>query len=266
LGVFFFLLPMVLMVPFFNVHGADIDLQMFGTYAIAIVVAAIFFRLTYPDVEMGWGRKGLLIGSAVALLTLAVIFAVVFIFLDAASLWRYVIGDAQPPFVQFAPTIATVLAIVALASFEEVIFRGLLLNVLMERWGGSKRGVYLMLIIPGMVFGALHMYMGDILTNLVIMLWSGSVGIFWGALYLRFGSLWAVMLSHSLFNIISLIPFIIGIEDFRLMVHIIDVQNTLVEDTITHLILSPIVLAMAYFLARGIETRDKSDEYKFANL
>jgi len=240
---------------------AESDLRLLIAMVLIIAIIAIFFRLVYPNVLLGMGRKGLLLGSAAALIGLVVKFGIGILFFGFLTEWQAIMADAPGYTPLLMPTIITLLAIAAMASFEEIVFRGFLLNILMERWGGSRKGIYLIIIAPSLAFGALHMYMGDLLTNSVMLLWTSSIGIFWGALYLRYRSLWAVFLSHALFNTISIAPFIFGIENFSISVHVMDVQNHLAGDLWPMVIMSVVVLLMAYPMARKIEERPKDDVY-----
>jgi membrane protease YdiL (CAAX protease family) len=86
------------------------------------------------------------------------------------------------------------------AIFEEVIFRGIFIHNLKA----SGRSDMAALIIPALLFGAVHLtnaVNGDILQALVQTGYAVVVGLVFGAIYIRTGDLFSVMLAHAAIDI-----------------------------------------------------------------
>ena len=86
------------------------------------------------------------------------------------------------------------LIVVILGPFaEEVVFRGVLLSAIRERWGESTA-----IAASAAIFGAIHF-------NLVAFVPLAVLGAGLGALYVRSKSLWPSVLCHATFNALGLI-------------------------------------------------------------
>ncbi len=86
------------------------------------------------------------------------------------------------------------------AVFEEVLFRGIFIHNL--KAGG--RSDMAALIIPALLFGVIHLtnaVNGDILQALVQTGYAVVVGMVFGAIYIRTGDLFSVMLAHAAIDI-----------------------------------------------------------------
>jgi membrane protease YdiL (CAAX protease family) len=86
------------------------------------------------------------------------------------------------------------LVIFAAAFLEEVIFRGVLFRIV-EKWFG----VWVALILPSMLFSALHVFNDN---------WSGwlplisvvLLGLMWSLVYIYTRNIWACALNHAMWN------------------------------------------------------------------
>ncbi len=88
------------------------------------------------------------------------------------------------------------------AVFEEVVFRGIFIHNLRE----SGRSDMAALLIPALIFGAVHMtnaVNGDIAQALVQTGYAVVVGLVFGAIYIRTGDLFSVILAHAVTDITS---------------------------------------------------------------
>lgn len=109
----------------------------------------------------------------------------------------------QMGIVRFAPAIAPwyllfVVNNLLIVSFsEELLFRGLLLNQLIQRVG-----IVLALIISSAVFGLVHWPGGT-----AYMILAALTGIAYGLAFIASGRLWVAMLVHTGFNTVHLVLF-----------------------------------------------------------
>jgi len=97
--------------------------------------------------------------------------------------------------------------------FEEVLFRGLVLKLLLGAFGDSKNGIIKAVIISSLLFGIVHIGNAiagaGLLPTIFNIMGAALVGVFYAALYIRTKNLLVVIilhaitnLSHQIFNVI----------------------------------------------------------------
>ncbi|KRM96005.1 hypothetical protein FC19_GL001070 [Liquorilactobacillus aquaticus DSM 21051] len=88
---------------------------------------------------------------------------------------------------------------------EEILVRGLILNVLLKLYRNEKNGVWKALVLQGIIFGLAHIsgvFAGEsVLTSIAIAIDVSAMGVLWGVIYLITKRLWIVILLHSLWDI-----------------------------------------------------------------
>lgn len=91
---------------------------------------------------------------------------------------------------------------------EEVLFRGVIAQTLLEHYGTSQAGIWKACLISGILFGAAH------LSNLagaaafgVLMqcVFAAALGALFAAIYFRTGNLWVVVFLHAAMDIVSML-------------------------------------------------------------
>ncbi|MDR1617057.1 MAG: CPBP family intramembrane metalloprotease [Syntrophomonadaceae bacterium] len=91
--------------------------------------------------------------------------------------------------------------------FEEVLYRGLVLKILLKKTGGSKRGIILACVISSAIFGLLHIVnilAGDtVLPTVTLIISATATGLFFAAVFMRTGKLWISIFLHGLLNVSS---------------------------------------------------------------
>ena len=88
---------------------------------------------------------------------------------------------------------------------EEILFRGVMLTVLLQKWGKSLKGIYLSVILSSVLFGILHLVnfvMGrySLLAAVTQTGFALFFGVFFSACMLRNHSIWPVIFGHALFD------------------------------------------------------------------
>lgn len=86
---------------------------------------------------------------------------------------------------------------------EESVCRGIITDVLIERFGKTRGGVWLSAVLSGLFFGLFHAtnIFGQSLGETVIqVIATGMTGILLSAIYIRHRNIFAVMLLHSIFD------------------------------------------------------------------
>ncbi|HNT76285.1 MAG TPA: CPBP family intramembrane metalloprotease [Anaerolineae bacterium] len=85
---------------------------------------------------------------------------------------------------------------------EEVMGRGVVLSVLLQKWGHSRRGIYLAVLVSGALFGAAHIFnllanRLPLLANLTQIGYSFAFGVLFAACFLRNNAIWPMIIMHA---------------------------------------------------------------------
>ena len=99
-------------------------------------------------------------------------------------------------------------AMVAVGVGEELMFRGLIQNILADRFGrDTRRGVWITVIASGCIFGAAHLtniFSGVTVGGAVMQaLAACALGMYFGAIYARCGNIWVMIILHAFNDIIA---------------------------------------------------------------
>ena len=177
----------------FSALASNGDLYALGVVPGALLVLAIHKRWFYPEFEgnLRGGRPatgfrlGLFILIAWALMPLNML--------------------RHPE--NFGPPTLANLCLALMAGFgEETAFRGLPLSYLMRQWK-DERKIPFALLLTSVLFSLVHLgniFGGANLTITVLQLISSlCAGLFFGAVYLRSGSLWPTIVLHTLHDIVA---------------------------------------------------------------
>ena len=101
-----------------------------------------------------------------------------------------------------------VFSVIGIGVREECIFRGTLQNILAKKYAKSVKGIWITVIVTALTFGLTHVtnvFFGmDPLAVLTQVISATCLGILFGAVYLRSGSIWALILIHTLTDIAGL--------------------------------------------------------------
>lgn len=142
--------------------------------------------------------------------------------------------------------------------FEEFLFRGLILNVLLEKMGSHWKGKILSIVISSVLFGLIHLlnlFENPNMINATIaqIFYATFIGVFLGALYVRVGNLWVVVIYHAIVDLAGELPVIFY-----------DIPaGTMADETFNDVLTS--ILANAVFLFAGLFlVRKRKDEERLA--
>jgi membrane protease YdiL (CAAX protease family) len=125
--------------------------------------------------------------------------------LSALAGWSFftgtmVIDTAKPGLI-----ILFVLLFISTGLFEEILFRGVVLTVMLQKWGSTQKGIYQSVIVSSLIFGLLHItnfFMGryTLLAAAAQTVYALLFGVFFAAGRLRNNSIWPVIILHAVFN------------------------------------------------------------------
>jgi len=142
---------------------------------------------------------------------------------------------------------------------EEMMGRGMILNLLLQKWGDSRRGIYVAVLISALLFGGAHIFnliTGHLppLAALTQIGYSIAFGVVFAACFLRNNSIWPVIIMHVAVDFAGGLRHI-SIEGGDLA----PVANNTVEAALTSLIISVPLLLYGLFILRKVEPRDRDD-------
>jgi membrane protease YdiL (CAAX protease family) len=237
-------------------------------FVAVLVTTLIFFLFTpaYSPSFFGLRFKGLGYGARLALLGLVCCSLPLFLIFTIPELRK--ITDSAP----FVAVAASIVSVFCLAFTEEVIFRGFILNFLMQSLGKNRAGIYLALSVSGLDFALIHLGWGswiDLpplgLATIYIALFiiPFSIGVFLGALFLRTGNLLAASLFHGIHNSLLLLPDILRegenhMEAYSLRIIRIDAVS-LSEVVLQALICLPVLVLGLWLIRRVPPIRAEND-------
>lgn len=96
------------------------------------------------------------------------------------------------------------LQVIGVGIMEELAFRGVLLPLLLDRFGRSKKGMWLSILLSSAVFGLIHFVNLIEVPNLVATLmqvgYSALLGALCAALLLGTGNIWYCIAVHTVYN------------------------------------------------------------------
>lgn len=107
-----------------------------------------------------------------------------------------------------------VLFCLSIGVFEEVVFRGLILTVLLQRLPETKQGILIAIVLSSVIFGVIHFVNlvagASPFDTLLQMGYSFLMGMLWAVVYLKTKNLWMAVLLHALYNMAGLVFVQIG--------------------------------------------------------
>lgn len=181
---------------------AYLDETLFRLLAAGAVVW--FVRRYLPGFHFGLSTKGM--GRGFSLL------AVLYVMMLLGGQGRLLLADYSAFSV---PSVWQVLLLpffmLSVGLMEEFVFRGLILGLLYEKWGATRRGIAKAALASGLLFGVEHLlnlFAAPQMRvyTLVQAVGAGMIGVYFASVYLRCGSLWPLVAAHAMYDLMLLAP------------------------------------------------------------
>lgn len=120
---------------------------------------------------------------------------------------------------------------------EEILLRGIVLNVLLQKWGTSHRGVYRAVFVSSLIFGMLHILnlltgRYELLPTLTQIGFAFFFGVFFGACFIRTKAIWPLIVMHAFFDMCGNFNEIAVESTFGKVMHILP-QDALIAIVLT---------------------------------
>lgn len=162
--------------------------------------------------------------------------------------------------------IYSVFTVLGVGIREECIYRATLQNIVAKKHANSVKGIWISLIVASIFFGVCHItnllygvHLYAVLTQIVD---GFFLGLLFGAVYLRSGSLWACVLIHSLTDLVGLAEstFLYNISD------IADMNNLAPSFSFPWkaLLIDLVYLGLTAFLLRPSKCKQIRESFCFA--
>lgn len=150
-----------------------------------------------------------------------------------------------------------VLVYLSTGVFEETLCRGVVLTLFMRKWGGSKKGYYLALILSSVLFGLIHFIhfvLGDasLLATMTQVVCATFIGVFFGGCLLINQNILPVILLHGVFNIAGSLNEIAINDGIHQAYRTISVN----EAVVNILIMLPLMIYGLCLASRGYQSQE----------
>lgn len=138
-----------------------------------------------------------------------------------------------------------VIYVVLIGFFEEIFFRGIIENELLEKYSSNKKEILISIIISGVVFGAVHLTNllagQDLLTTMMQFVQTTAIGILFGMVYYKTRNVWAMIFLHSFYD------FSVLLSEVNLVTDCGYVSNVPISITAASMVAS-IILSLIYLI------------------
>lgn len=103
--------------------------------------------------------------------------------------------------------------------FEEILFRGILLIILIQSFNHHKYGTVYAIFLSSAIFGVFHivnLWNGASVLNTILQIgYSFLVSMMWAVMFLKTKNIWLTMILHATFNFFGQVMFYLGLVDGR---------------------------------------------------
>lgn len=188
-------------------------LYLIETIMILVPVASVFFFGFSSAFKKGNFLRGLLY-SLPLIVSQAIILG---------GFFSENLGNPEANWKPWYLVVYGVFSVVGVGVREECIFRATIQNILAKKHANSVKGIWITAIVAALIFGLTHvtnvLFGVDPIAVLTQVISAACLGLLLGAVYLRSGSIWALILIHTLIDIAGLagstFMYISDIEDLN---------------------------------------------------
>jgi membrane protease YdiL (CAAX protease family) len=161
--------------------------------------------------------------------------------------------------------ISIVFQMLAIGFFEEILFRGILLNTIIYRFNKKKRSIYYAIIISSIIFGLCHL--SNLINRPYILigtvsqvLYTTMIGILYSIVYIKYKNIWSIIIMHTLFNLMSVFPFIFLNVNYWLITHyFLILHNKLLIALLDCLLVIPCLIYILYLIIKLEINKNKKE-------
>lgn len=185
--------------------GADFDTMdgyLFGSVqeAVGLAVALLLLART--------GRLDLLRRRGCGFLNGLLVGMYPLFFIGYTAFGTLAFGRPDTPLLPLPRILTFLLNMILVGVAEELVFRGIIAQTLLERYGTARAGVWKACLVSGALFGAAHLsnLLGSAPFGVLMQcVFAGSLGVLFAAIYFRTGNLWVLVFLHGAQDAASLL-------------------------------------------------------------
>lgn len=185
--------------------GADFDTMdgyLFGSVqeAVGLAVALLLLART--------GRLDLLRRRGCGFLNGLLVGMYPLFFIGYTFFGTLAFGRPDTPLLPLPRILTFLLNMILVGVAEELVFRGIIAQTLLERYGTARAGVWKACLVSGALFGAAHLsnLLGSAPFGVLMQcVFAGSLGVLFAAIYFRTGNLWVLVFLHGAQDAASLL-------------------------------------------------------------
>ena len=100
--------------------------------------------------------------------------------------------------------LSLIVYVILIGFFEEVFFRGIIENELLENYSSTKKEVITSIVISGIIFGAVHLTNllagQDFYSTIFQFIQTSAIGILFGTIYYKTRNIWSLIFLHSFYD------------------------------------------------------------------
>lgn len=185
--------------------GADFDTMdgyLFGSVQEAVGLAVALLLLTRT------GRLDLLRRRGCGFLNGLLVGMYPLFFIGYTFFGTLAFGRPDTPLLPLPRILTFLLNMILVGVAEELVFRGIIAQTLLERYGTARAGVWKACLVSGALFGAAHLsnLLGSAPFGVLMQcVFAGSLGVLFAAIYFRTGNLWVLVFLHGAQDAASLL-------------------------------------------------------------
>lgn len=185
--------------------GADFDTMdgyLFGSVQEAVGLAVALLLLTRT------GRLDLLRRRGCGFLNGLLVGMYPLFFIGYTFFGTLAFGRPDTPLLPLPRILTFLLNMIFVGVAEELVFRGIIAQTLLERYGTARAGVWKACLVSGVLFGAAHLsnLLGSAPFGVLMQcVFAGSLGVLFAAIYFRTGNLWVLVFLHGAQDAASLL-------------------------------------------------------------
>ena len=185
--------------------GADFDTMdgyLFGSVQEAVGLAVALLLLTRT------GRLNLLRRRGCGFLNGLLVGMYPLFFIGYTAFGTLAFGRPDTPLLPLPRILTFMLNMILVGVAEELVFRGIIAQTLLERYGTARAGVWKACLVSGVLFGAAHLsnLLGSAPFGVLMQcVFAGSLGVLFAAIYFRTGNLWVLVFLHGAQDAASLL-------------------------------------------------------------
>ena len=117
-------------------------------------------------------------------------------------------GRPDTPLLPLPRILTFLLNMILVGVAEELVFRGIIAQTLLERYGTARAGAWKACLVSGALFGAAHLsnLLGSAPFGVLMQcVFAASLGVMLAAIYFRTGNLWVTVFLHSAMDIAAML-------------------------------------------------------------